>query len=1118
MRFSKFLIVAALFAAPLLLLPSMLSAQSIVTGAVSGTVTDPSGAVIVGATVNLKNVATGEVSSTNTNSSGGYQFPLLKPGSYTVNATQQGFKQSSITVDVLLGQTSTADLKLELGAGSVTVEVTGQGQGLQTEDANISSNFDTKMIQEVPNPGNDITYIAQTAPGVAMNSTGGYGNFTAFGLPATANLFTVNGNDYNDPYLNLNNSGSSNLLLGGNELQEVAVVSNGYTGQYGRQAGAQIDYSTKSGSNQFHGNAVYDWTGRALSANDYFNNLFGNPRPFENNNQWAASFGGPIKKDKAFFFVNTEGIRYVFGTSASVSVPTPDFEQYVLSQIPTTAVPYYNNIFSLYNNAPNVNHAIPAANSCGASLGSFPDPVTGSTSATCLQTFNNSGSNGNREWLVTGRVDYSFSENDKLFGRVKVDRGVQPSYTDPIDPAFNVISHQPQQDAQVNYTHVFNPNLINNFIASAFYYGAPFASNNIAAALAAYPGVLVSTDSALTPLGTGSSFFPGVATSFPNGRKVTQWGLVDDLSLTRGNHTFKMGFNFRRNDASDSQAAVGTQFPYVSTSLASFATDQADFITQNFTNFPEQPIAYYSLGLYFQDEYRVNSRLKFTLAMRADRNSNGVCQSDCAVRSVDPFDQLAHNPNIPYNQMMLTGQHSILRNVEKVVFEPRVGFAWSPLGQNTVIRGGVGLFTDLYPGSLLNLWTRNFPSVTAFGLASAGTIDNIGTATKGSAATVIGECQTVFQTNYAAGGTASDFLANAPAGCAVPNMNDVANTLKNPKYLEWNLEVQHSFGNKAVLSVNYVGNRGYDGVIFNPYLNAYAHSGFGGLPTAPIDSRVGLVLQGTNNGISNYNGITFSLQQNTWHGLSGRINYTYSHALDDISNGGTLEPYNPADSLFFQISPNNLRLNYGNADYDIRHVMTGNYVWQIPVRSENRLLNAAIGGWEVSGTIFAHTGLPFSVIDGPTGSSLIAANGANDQLITVLGQPIVPVSRSCTAVLNPNNSSANACWGGVSAFSSAPTSFGTLARNAFRGPGYFDTDFSLRKSFRLTERLGFMVGANAYNVLNHVNFANPNVNLAAGPNFGLITATQNPATSPYGAFAAAAVDARIVQVVGRLTF
>ena len=291
---------------------------------------------------------------------------------------------------------------------------------LQTEDANISSNFDTNQIQNVPNPGGDITYVAQTAPGITMNSStgGGYGNFSAFGLPGTSNLFTVNGNDYNDAFLNLNNSGSSNLLLGGNELQEVAVVSNGYTGQYGRQAGAQIDYSTKSGSNAFHGDAVYNWTGRALTANDPLNKAaqlsegLPNSRPFENNNQWAASLGGPIKKDKAYFFVNTEGIRYIFGSIQNVSVPTPAFENFVQGNVPADPATqaFYANIFKLYNGAPGIGNAKPNADSCPGFA-----TAPGTTGGACTESFTESVSSGNKEWLLSGRVDYNLGENDKTF-------------------------------------------------------------------------------------------------------------------------------------------------------------------------------------------------------------------------------------------------------------------------------------------------------------------------------------------------------------------------------------------------------------------------------------------------------------------------------------------------------------------------------------------------------------------------------------------------------------------------------------------------------------------------------------------------------------------------------
>jgi hypothetical protein len=512
----------------LLLLPALASAQSVVTGGLTGIVTDPSGSVIAGAVVNLKNQSTSEVLSATTGTTGAYQFTLLKPGMYVLSVSQTGFKQVTETVEVLLGQTALASVKLEVGTTSETITVTEQGALLQTEDANISSNFDTNQIQNIPNPGGDITYVAQTAPGIIMNSStgGGYGNFSAFGLPGTSNLFTVNGNDYNDAFLNLNNSGSSNLLLGGNELQEVAVVNNGYTGQYGRQAGAQIDYSTKSGSNAFHGDLVYNWTGRALNANDPINKAtqlsegLPNSRPFENNNQWAASFGGPIKKDKAYFFVNTEGIRYIFGSIQNVSVPTPAFQSFVQGNVPADPATqaFYANVFKLYNGAPGIANAKPNADSC-------PGFVTapGATGGACTESFTESVSSGNKEWLLSGRVDYNLGPNDKIFGRVRFDRGVQPTYTDPINPVFNNTSTQPQNEGQLNYTHIFSPTVVNNFIFSDIYYAAVFGNLSPSAALGLFPGNLeFQVDGALTPLGTGSGNPNGFAAGFqfPQGRHV----------------------------------------------------------------------------------------------------------------------------------------------------------------------------------------------------------------------------------------------------------------------------------------------------------------------------------------------------------------------------------------------------------------------------------------------------------------------------------------------------------------------------------------------------------------------------------------------------------------------
>ena len=1147
---ARYFRLAISFIALLLLLPTLASAQSVVTGGLTGIVTDPTGSVIVGATVNLKNQSTTEVLTETTNSTGAYQFTLLKPGVYVVSVSQTGFKQATATVEVLLGQTALASVKLEVGAASETVTVTEQGALLQTEDANISSNFDTNQINNVPNPGGDITYVAQTAPGITMNSStgGGYGNFSAFGLPGTSNLFTMNGNDYNDAFLNLNNSGSSNLLLGGNELQEVAVVSNGYTGQYGRQAGAQVDYSTKAGSNSFHGNAVYDWTGRAFTANDPLNKAAGNPRPFENNNQWAASLGGPIKKDKAYFFVNTEGIRYIFGSVLPVSVPTPAFQSFVLGNVPADAATqaFYSNVFKLYNAAPGIANATPTPNSCP---GFATNP--GTTGGFCTEGFTESVSSGNKEWLLSGRVDYSFGEKDKLFGRVRFDRGTQPTYTDPINPVFNASSIQPQDEGQLNYTHIFSPTVVNNFIFSDIYYRAVFGNLSPGAALQLFPGNLeFQVDGALTPLGTGSGTPNGFASGFqfPQGRHVEQWQLVDDLSVTRGAHNFKMGMNFRRDDVSDYTAGENTLYPEVDTTLFGFANDQVapvgcatqansqvgcGSVLYNFASSIKQPIAYYTFGLYFQDQYRVNSKLTLTMTLRADRNSGGVCHTDCASLPTSEFGDLAHGATIPYNESFPTGNNTIIPGIEKVVFQPRFGLAWSPIGQNTVIRAGVGLFTDLYPGGLLSLFDTNFPQVNLFDVPTGTVAFDLAppasTAFPTSGVNLVTQCNGAFLSNYNSGGSlttggssgggyagaAAPFggCLNAQGALSVPNLNDVSRNFQNPKYVEWNFEVQHTFGTRTVVSANYVGNHGYDELGLNPALNGF---GFGSLPATAPDPRVGRVDQLNSAAVSNYNGVTFSIQENQWHGLSGRLNYTYSHALDEFSNVPE-EPFSVITSVLTQINPSNLRAQYASGDNDARHLISGSYVYQLPFKSENRLMNAAIGGWVISGTMFYRTGFPFSIIDGGATAGLVGNNlgGTSSFGATILAQPVSTFTqrnfsnvRSCVLA---------ACFSSADFVQPSTDFMGSVGRNAFRGPGFLGGDMAVKKNFTINERMTFQMGFEAYNWFNHANYGSPYPNTNA-PFFGQVAFMQFTPTSPYGSFAAAATDQRIAQITGKFIF
>jgi hypothetical protein len=1119
------------------------AAQTVVTGDFVGTVTDPSNAVVANATVTLSSADTGTSETTKTSSTGFYRFSLLKPGNYRLLVEQPGFRKASQSATVAIGAVTTANVQLQLGQSSETVEVTGTAPLIQTENANIQTSLSAKAIDQLPNSGNDLTAVAYAAPGVLMSTGGGYGNFTAFGLPATSNLFTVNGNDEMDPYLNLNNSGASNLLLGKNEIQEAAVVSNGYTGQYGRQAGAQVDYATRSGSNTLHGNAMYWWNGRKLNANDWFNNATSplTPRPFTNNNQYAARVGGPIKKDKAFFFLDYEGLRYILATSSQVFVPNQTFATAVLGNIASVdpaALPFYQNLFNLYEGAPGISRSVPVDSSFGTNLGCGDLTSAGAfagfggTGAACANVFRSTVGQPAWEWILSGRGDVNLSNSDKLFVRYKMDRGLQPTSTDPVNPLFNATSTQPQYEGQINYTRSINPTTINSFIVSGSWYSAIFDITNRSAALAAFPYYLIEN--------TGAGWAGlGASSAFPQGRKVTQYQITDDLSLSRGSHEFKLGINFRRNDITDNLFARRT-IPQVyidggttgSSGFDLFVNGLTGRIRQYFPQKLEQPMAIYSFGAYFQDIWRAKSNLKFTLTLRADRNSNMVCQTNCFARFVQPFTQLNHDSTVPFNQMFTGGLHSVFPDLEKVVFQPRFGFAWNPGGKSsTVIRGGVGLFSDLYAAVLADDFALNSPTSNRFvfrpgspmPVSPADTANPNGPPTE----TQIQACNAAFNSTFASGGTLADYQAAAP-GCAKPDYNSVLGPVKNPKFLEWNTEIQHSFGQKTVMSINYVGNRGYDIFILNPWVNAGQGAlpgitglPFSGLPSTAPDTRVNNVSELNNLGRSYYNGVTASVTQRVTKGFTGQVSYTWSHATDDVSNGG-ISPFNASEtggSQLTQLAPQGLAENYSNADYDVRHNLTASYIWDIPFKSSSRVVDEIVGGWSISGTFFARSGYPFSALDGLP--PLFFKNGLNATQTIAQFAGVGPTSCGKPAI---SGGQPVACLDAATQFPTdfnfTMTGFATTRRNSFRGPHYFSSDLDLMKRFKVTERVNFAVGANFYNVFNHPNFQIPNndVNDVYSAPFGTITSTAEGPTSIYGAFAGSAVSGRVVQLHARIEF
>ncbi|MGH9467307.1 MAG: carboxypeptidase regulatory-like domain-containing protein, partial [Terriglobales bacterium] len=463
------LLALALFA----LLPlTRATAQSLTSGDIAGLVTDPSGAAIPGATVTLVNTQTGAIKTVSTGVRGDYRFSLLPPGTYTVEAKATGFAPRKARVAVNVGQVEAANLALQVGATTQTVTVTAEAAPVQTNNANVATSFSAAQVALIPNGGGDLTAMVQTAPGAVMNTAMGYGNFSTFGLPGTSNLFTINGQPDNDPFLNLNNSGPTNLTLGQSGVQQVTVVNNGYSGQYGGFGGANVNYVTKSGTNNFHGTATYNWNGRVMNANSFFNNAAGTPRATDNVNNWSVGFGGPIFKDKTFFYVNTDGLYVLLPTSVQALIPSPSYQAATLANLAATGngaeTPFYTSLFKLYNGANGASRATPLAGSCGT----FTAPGV----TTCADSFYSNASNKTHEWDVAARVDQHINADNTMYFRYSLDRGIQATATDPINPTFDIFSNQPEYQGQLNWTHSFSGASVNQLNLSANHYSAIFGT------------------------------------------------------------------------------------------------------------------------------------------------------------------------------------------------------------------------------------------------------------------------------------------------------------------------------------------------------------------------------------------------------------------------------------------------------------------------------------------------------------------------------------------------------------------------------------------------------------------------------------------------------------------
>ena len=1097
------------------------TAQSITSGDITGAITDPSGARVPNAAVTLTNVNTNATQNTVTSAEGTYKFAFLPPGTYSVTVKVLGFQSEQRTgIVVTAGQPATADIRLQMATASQTVEVSESSSVLQTQNADVATAFSPDMIKNLPNPGGDITYIAQTAPGVVMNTQAGYGNFVADGMPATSNLFTIDGVNNNDPFFGINNSGASNLLLGSNDIANANVINSGYSGQYGQYAGSQVTYTTKSGTNQFHGDAVYMWNGRAMNANQFFSNEVGQGTPFNNFNQWQAGVQGPIWKNHTFFDVDYEGLRNLLPTASTLTlIPSPQFQAATLANLTAVGnaaeIPFYQKVFAIYNNAPGVSAATPVANNGGC------QDFTGLPAGVpCALQFRTTPPNTNKEYQWAARVDQVFSQNDSGYIRVLRDNGFQPSYTSPFGPTFNDQSNQPQMTGQVSETHVFGPNTVNEFKGSALYYSAVFVPSDPSGALAALPTYLQFSGTPFSNVGAWGEPGPFF---FPQGRRVFQYQILDDLSHIWGQHTFRIGFSWLHDTVNDLdlQALAGPINGAITTTLSDFFNGggPSTSLNQAFPSSPEEGIRFNTYGGYVADDWKVSSRLTVSLNLRLESYSSPACDSNCFSRLTTAFTGTP-DPNAastPYNQMILSGQHDAYPGTQAVVWEPRVGIAWKPFhNDKTVIRTGAGIFADEFPGGLAEDAAFNAPGLNAFTIGSG----NLAPGVAGSLFTTAAQANQALLSQFKSGGSFNSISQTVP-GFASPNFFSFPNAFKQPTYYKWNFEVDQSLGAKLLLTVNYSGMHGSHIPVADEGLNGYCPSsvctnGFAGLPTAPANAALGTVTQYLSAGGSNYNGLILSLQRRFSAGLSFNLNYTWSHALDDVSNGGVAnEPFGILDtdpSVTALQNPHNVRGNYGSADYDVRNYFSASVVMNDLFRhagfhwGPNRIFS----GWTLSGNWFWRSGLPFSIVDNSAIAPLLGLNYSG----VIFASPVTAVPGTCTSAVNSPCLTPSQF---APAANGTPSGFGTMGRNSVYGPHFFDVDLALMKDIAITEHATLSFGAQAYNAFNHTNFDQP-VNDISNPQFGSSIAAVGPPTSLLGSFVGAGSSPRFVEIRALVRF
>jgi len=1068
-------------------------------GTILGTVSDSSGAAVPGATVTIKNLDTGLTRTVVTQEDGSYSAPELPIGNYSVTVEKAGFKVGLVSgIKVEVATERRADFTLQPGQLAQTVEVQGEELPMVESTSNtLGGIVESKVVTSLPVNGRDYQKLIFLVPGVTgspdqiTDSPGSFGIFSVNGARGRANNFLLDGTDMNDGYRNdpaINEAGvfgTPATILPVEAIAELKVASN-FEAEYGRSAGGVVNVVTKSGGNQLHGSAFEFFRNNALDARNYFNDTSLPQNPFHNN-QFGGSLGGPIIKDKTFFFIDYEGLREVGAQSTPSCVPTAAD---ISNNTPGTGI---NQVIQ---NLINAGKAWPAPNgtgSCIASQSTVVDPIaqTQVSSNTVLATpFSNNVNGGiikidhnfNKDNLLTGR--YFIGDSEQSFPLALVGGGALPNY--------NTFTPTRVQLVSISFVSVLTPAVVNearlgwNRFAEGFYAQDRHFDPSSIGLVNDATGINLG----LPRIDVGSFLgsFPqlGASSTDTRNRVDSNWHYIDNISWKHGKHDIKAGYEFRRTTVSqnfNSYFKGRLNFD----SLANFLSGIPDSGFQYSGNANRNTFEN-SQAIYLQDSYRWSSRVTLNLGLRYDYY--GLIQEKHANFT---------NFNPITGADILVGQGRLYQPDYNNV-APRVSVAWDVTGrQKTVVRAGFGIFYDAYSQDMF-MGHLPFNSYYDPGSAYSGV---------GSNPIFVGSA---FNSPLVAGEAAFAFPS------PMSDRFGVDQNLRTPYMENYNLNLQQQITRKMTLQIGYVGSQGHKLLRFRDLnqpnlatIQAYDYHGVydtegnliqGGCctPGALLGPGGGGIYYNYEeaSGNSNYNSLQTSYRIDNWHGFSTTVNYTWSHSIDDSSDGEDYVP-NAAQPDNSQAAN---RYNLGNSNFDVRNRIAWNFVYELP-NDPGSSMKLIRNGWGFSGTVTIQAGQPFHLNynfeDDYNGTGEFFArpdvvgpivyhqSDPNNYLqLTSFAVPCTfdglgTAATNCISInpANPDLTGATcdalaAGNGGMNTGGCVNTMhFGTLGRNSLIGPHFRQFDFSIFKKTQLTERLNMELRFEGYNILNHPNFANP---------------------------------------------